>query len=116
MTGEYVATEGTGVFTSETDDETTDLLEEGATINLVLEDGGAMSGTLLVPGWGEDGADLEAELDGTWELASFTVTVEVDAGTFLDGLELEWSEGLLSGSGTLDDETTFEIEVERDMS
>lgn len=110
VAGEYVAEEGAGVFTVVLEEDTTDLLEAGAILTLVLDADGTTSGSIFVPGWGDDEGDLEADLDGIWELAESTVTLEIDAGTFLDGLSLIWTNSGLSASGTLDDDATeFEL-------
>jgi hypothetical protein len=110
VAGTYAASDALGVFTTEVDEETTDHLAEGATITVVLAADGTASGSIFVPDWDE--GDLEADLDGTWTLDGFTVTLEIDAGTFLDELELTWAEGGLSASGTLEGDVTFELELE----
>lgn len=113
VAGTYVAEGETGLFVSVVDDEETDLLEAGATLSLVLAADGNTSGTLTMPGVGEEPGD-EFDLEGSWTLSGFRVTLEIDAGSFLDDLELIWTDGRLDASGELDEETDFELELERE--
>jgi hypothetical protein len=113
VAGEYAAGEDMGSFSSTVDAETTDLLGAGATLTLVLEADGTTSGSIFVPGWGEDEADLEADLDGAWVLTDFVVTLDIVADSFLDGLTLTWTDGMLAATGTLEGEdTTFDLQLE----
>ncbi len=94
IAGTWEATE----LTLTVDDETTDLLAEGAELRLVLTDGGATSGTFFVPGaFTESGDDETLSLAGTYtyDANERTATFEHVADTFirdvgwaLDGDEL----------------------------
>jgi len=115
VSGGYTAEATTGLFVSALDGEETDLLAAGASVMLVLAGDGTTSGALFIPAAGENEA-VEADLDGSWTLSGFRVTLAIEGGTFLDGLELTWMDGTLDGAGTFEGDTTFEIELEADPS
>lgn len=115
VAAEYVAADEVGLLTSEDDEgSVTDLLEDGATLTLTLGDDGTTAGELTIPEGGTDGQDLVADLEGTWTLDGFAVTLHNESGTFLEGLELMWTDGVLAASGNLTDTTTFELQLELD--
>jgi hypothetical protein len=84
---------------------TLDLLALGAEVTVDLAVDGTTTGQLFVPGAGEDGEDVEADLTGTWTLDSSTVTFSQDADTFIRDVEFTASEDRLTGEGTFDEET-----------
>ena len=84
---------------------TLDLLALGAEVTVDLAADGTTTGQLFVPGAGEDGEDVEADLTGTWTLDSSTVTFSQDADTFIRDVEFIASEDRLTGEGTFDEET-----------
>ncbi len=43
------------------------------------------------------------------------MTLHNDSGTFLEGLELTWTGGVLNASGSMTETTTFELELEVDV-
>ena len=82
IAGTWEATE----LTLTVDDETTDLLAEGAELRLVLTDGGATSGTFFVPGaFTESGEDETLSLAGTYMYDANERTASFDhvADTFI---------------------------------
>jgi len=88
------------VFTTEEDGTTIDRLATGASITLTLELEGSTTGRLFVPGGGEDGSDLDAELTGSWTLNGDTVELSHAADTFLRDMTFT-AEGMqLSGQAT----------------
>jgi hypothetical protein len=84
---------------------TVDLLALGAEVSVVLEEDGDTTGELFVPGGGEGGEDLEADLTGTWTLSGSTVTFNQDADTFLRDVEFTAQEDLLTAEGEFSGQT-----------
>lgn len=97
VAGDYVAEGETGVLKATEDEETTDWLDEGGKLTLELTDDGKATGQLLLPGGGEGGADLEADLEGTWTLKGDTVHLSPKADSFLKDLPLLFKDGKLEG-------------------
>jgi hypothetical protein len=62
---------------------TTDWRATGATLTLSLDTNRTASGHLHVPGGGEGGGDLDADMAGTWTLVGKSVTVDQTADTFV---------------------------------
>jgi hypothetical protein len=73
---------------------TFDLLADGGSLALTLQSQGTVAGRIFVPN--PDG-DVDLSLTGTWGLAGNRVTLHLNAGTFLDNLELTASEIQLVG-------------------
>lgn len=96
VAGRYTAT----TFTVEQGGLTTDELAAGGSILIDLLATGVTAGTMFVPGGGENGGDLDADLAGTWALAGTTVTFAQGADTFLRDMTFSYSEGRLSGMET----------------
>lgn len=95
VSGSYTAQ----TFTATSGAGTLDLLALGAMISVTLDDDGTTTGELFVPGGGEGGEDLEADLEGTWTLTASTVTFNQDADTFLRDVEFTAEEDRLTAEG-----------------
>ena len=79
MAGSYHAT----LLTATENGITADLLLLGASLTVVLNQGGTTTGCLLAPGLGENGADVDEDLAGTWTLEGSTVTFDQSGDTFI---------------------------------
>ena len=62
---------------------TVDWMSAGATLTLSLSSNGTVAGHLFMPGAGESGADLEADMAGSWALVGGRVVMEQTADTFV---------------------------------
>ena len=62
---------------------TVDQLVLGSEVELTLAPDGTTTGHLFAPGAGEGGADLDADLTGTWALSRGGVTFDQAADTFI---------------------------------
>jgi hypothetical protein len=62
---------------------TTDVFAAGGSITLTLAGAGTTTGRVFVPAGGENGADFDEDLAGTWALRDSTVTLDHAADTFL---------------------------------
>ena len=62
---------------------TIDVLAQGGSLSITLTSQNATTGRLFVPGGGEGGVDLDADLVGTWTLSAGTVRFTQAADTFL---------------------------------
>ena len=98
VAGSYSAT----VFTVTEGGTTTDLLAQGASIELLLKADGQTSGRLFVPGGNEDGSDLDADLTGTWSISGSSVTLAQTADTFLRDMTF-----VVGNDNSLEGEETF---------
>ena len=98
VAGSYSAT----VFTVTEGGTTTDLLAQGASIDLLLKTDGQTSGRLFVPGGNEDGSDLDADLTGTWSISGSSVNLTQTADTFLRDMTF-----VVGNDNTLEGEETF---------
>lgn len=78
-----------------------DMLEEGASILLKLDENGTSSGHIFVPET-EISEELDAELTGTWTLDENTVTLSQPADTFLRDITLTVDSHRLIGDGFFD--------------
>ena len=101
VSGSYTAQ----TFTATTVAGTVDLLALGAEVTVTLEEDGGTTGELFVPGGGEGGEDLEADLTGTWTLSGSTVTFNQDADTFLRDVEFTAEEDALTAEGEFSGQT-----------
>ncbi len=101
VSGSYTAQ----TFTATSGAGTVDLLALGAEVSVTLEEDGDTSGDLFVPGGGEGGEDLEADLAGTWTLSGSTVTFNQDADTFLRDVEFTAEEDRLTAEGEFSGQT-----------
>jgi hypothetical protein len=87
-------------FTLTTATGTIDLLALGAEVTAVLDPDGTTTGHLSVPGGGENGEDVEADLTGAWTLSGNTVTFEQEGDNFFSDLEFTAAENTLTGEFT----------------
>jgi hypothetical protein len=101
VSGSYTAQ----TFTATTVAGTIDLLALGAEVSVTLEEDGDTTGELFVPGGGEGGEDLEADLVGTWTLSGSTVTFNQEADTFLRDVEFTAGEDALTAEGEFSGQT-----------
>jgi hypothetical protein len=92
-------------FTFTTAAGTVDLLALGSEVTAVLATDGTTTGHLSVPGGGEGGEDLEADLAGTWTLSGNTVTFNQTSDTFIRDAEFTAGENTLTGEYTDEDGT-----------
>jgi len=81
---------------------TTDWIVAGGSLNLILAQGGAAGGQLLLPGMGPAGSDFIASVTGTWELIGNTVRLTQSANTFVRDMPWLAGENLLTGDHTFD--------------
>jgi len=79
---------------------TTDWLDAGATVTMILDAEGDVSGQLFVPGGNDDGSDLVANLAGTWTLDGQIVTFDQAADTFIRDMSFT-----VTGNALVGDET-----------
>ena len=84
---------------------TVDFLALGAQIDLTLSTDGTTTGHLSVPGGGENGEDVEADLTGTWGLSGNTVTFDHEDDTFIRDVEFTATRDQLTVDDTFGDET-----------
>ena len=105
VAGEYDANESFGAlsFTTTAEGETINWLEAGASFSLTLNADGTVSGRLFIPGGDENGADMDADMAGTWTLLGNTVTFEQDADTFVRDMPFTYIDGVLEGDHIFDD-------------
>ena len=92
-------------FTLTTVAGTVDLLALGADVTAVLAPDGTTTGHLSVPGGGEGGEDIEADLTGTWTLSGTTVTFTQTSDTFIRDAEFTAGENTLTGEYSNEGET-----------
>jgi hypothetical protein len=114
VAGSYVAAPagsasalGAARFITTQDGRTIDRLVQGAEIALTLHPDGTTSGRLRLPlldGDGEpgDGAAMDEDLAGTWQLDGDVLRLRHDADTFLRDLPLTVHADRLEGSRTFD--------------
>ena len=84
---------------------TTDLLAIGSTVTVTLAPDGTTTGRLFVPGGGENGADLDVDLTGTWTLSGSTVTFNQGADSFLSGATFTATQNRLTSEGVFQGST-----------
>ena len=100
VAGTYQAT----TFTFDGGSGPTDLLAIGASVTITLAPDGTSSGRMLVPGVGEGGGDLDADLAGTWTLSGTTVTFDQAADTFMRDVPFTAEPSRLRAQGTFGEE------------
>ena len=81
----------------------------GATLTLGLGRDGTTSGHLFVPGGGEGGSDLNADMAGVWLLVGGKVSFGQTADTFVRNMDFVPSQDRLSGDHTFDDGTRVRV-------
>ena len=97
VAGAYSAT----TFTLSLAVATVDQLVLGSDVEITLAPDGTTTGRLFVPGAGEDGADLEADLTGTWALSRGAVTFDHTADTFIRDVRFAADRNRLIGTATI---------------
>ena len=83
-----------------------DMLAAGASIHLVLSEGGTTSGHLFVPATEFSGEAVDEDLTGTWTLSGTTVHLTQSADTFLRDVAL-----VVDGTQLIGDETISGVAV-----
>lgn len=83
-----------GTFTVTENGVTTDLLDGGSRIRLLLVETGATNGILVIPETTED------DLSGRWTLTGDVVRLDLSADTFLHGMDYQAGQGRLEAEGT----------------
>lgn len=91
VAGTYTAT----TFTTTTGGVTTDQLDEGASLDIVLSANGTTTGTLVAPG----GSPSES-MAGSWSLSGNTVTFSQPADTFVNDMSFQVVGNTLQGDET----------------
>lgn len=81
---------------------TADLLLLGASLTVVLNQDGTTTGRLLAPGLGQNGADVDEDLAGTWTLEGSTVNFDQPGDTFVRDVPFTAEPNRLSAEGTFD--------------
>ncbi len=82
---------------------TTDQVQAGASMTLTLNADGTTGGALFVPAGGENGADLSANLAGTFTVDGQTVEFQQEADTFVRDMTFTFDGDGLSGTATFND-------------
>ena len=96
VAGSYVAT----AFTATQSGVTTNLLNLGASLEIVLDGNGTTAGRLFAPGLGEEGEDIDVDLSGTWALQGDAVTFEQPGDTFVRDVPFVASRNQLQAEDT----------------
>ncbi|MDB4917214.1 MAG: hypothetical protein JWM95_4858 [Gemmatimonadetes bacterium] len=92
--GDYRATQ----FTTTTNGAVSDQIALGATVRLILQVGGATSGSLFLPRASTGTADQTISMDGTWTVSSGNIVqLQQNADTFLRNLPLHFENNALTG-------------------
>lgn len=76
---------------------TTDWVATGATLALSLAANGATTGHFFIPGAGEGGGDVNADMAGTWSLSGGQITFSQTAETFVRDMDFSAGKDRLSG-------------------
>lgn len=108
MAGMYQA------FTFEVTDTsgTRDYVGDGNIFLLTLDANGTVAGRLRLIGAGEGGADIDADMAGTWTLEHGIITFEQTADTFVRDVEFLAGPGVLR-TEFVDDGTSVRIRMVR---
>ncbi|HMC55818.1 MAG TPA: hypothetical protein VKH19_11630 [Gemmatimonadaceae bacterium] len=96
LVGLYSATQ----FTVAESGSTTDWLQGGATLQLILNANQTTAGTLFIPGGNDDGSDLTADLTGTWTVDDGKVLFDQPVDTFIRNMAFTVSGNTLIGDET----------------
>ena len=99
-TTDVVGSYSVSTFTSHDSTGTTNWLSQGALLNIVLTENDSTTGRLFVPGGADSGADLDADLIGTWLLHGDTVEFDEMADTFVRDMPFVYAGGKLTGQAT----------------
>lgn len=95
-----------GTFTVTENGVTTDMLEAGASIGVILDRNGVTDGRLLIPG------EIDARLYGSWTLEDGVVRFSHEADTFVRDMEFRAENGRLVGEAVFDG-VTIRVTLER---
>ena len=79
---------------------TTDWKSAGATWTMTLTTNGITTGHLFIPGAGEGGSDVNADMAGTWTLSGDTVEFSQAADSFVRDMPFFARENRLTGDHT----------------
>lgn len=79
---------------------TTDWLAVGTTWTMSLAANGTTTGHLFIPGAGEGGADLNADMAGTWTLSGDSIQFDQAADSFVRDMSFLALENRLTGDHT----------------
>ena len=111
VAGEYVADSATAnaVFVVIEEGDTLDVLEEGGSIEIELNEDGTTTGRFFAPGLGEGGEDIDENLEGEWSLDDGVVTLDHDADTFLRDIEFEFVGNRLVADQTIAGGTRYRV-------
>ncbi len=100
VAGSYDAT----VLTVTQADVQHDFIAAGATVHLVLDEGGTTSGHLFIPASDlSHGEALDADMAGSWTLDNTIVHIAQSADTFIRDVPLTVDGNDLTGDATFDD-------------
>lgn len=108
VAGSYDAT----VFSGSALGTSHDLLADGASIHLLLNEDGTSAGHLFVPATEFTGGEVDADLAGSWTLDGTTVTLTQSADTFLRDVPLTVDGTQLVGNQTIQG-VTVNVVLER---
>ena len=78
----------------------TNIVEQGATIDILLNANGSTTGTMFIPGGNDDGSNLTASLAGSWDYNGSMVTFSHSADTFLRDMDFTPLSNRLVGDAT----------------
>jgi len=93
VAGDYSAS----VFTLDVGAGVINQLVQGASVAVTLAPDGTTTGRLFLPGGGENGGDLDADLTGTWSLNRGGVTFDQPSDTFIRNVRFEVDRNRLIG-------------------
>lgn len=91
---------------------TIDVSAQGGSLTIALTSQHTTTGRLFVPGGGNGGADLDADLVGTWTLSGNTVRFSQAADTFVRDLAFTVKGQTLASQGSAGG-ATFDIVLSR---
>jgi len=100
---EFTVTDSTG---------TRDFAGGGNQFTLVLDPNGTVTGHLHLIGAGEGGADVDADMAGTWKLDHWTITFDQAADTFVRDTDFRFDQAYLRAD-FVSDGTTVHIRMIR---
>jgi hypothetical protein len=109
LAGSYSAT----TLTWQDSTGTTNWLAQGSSLSIVLMANDSTRGRLFVPGGDENGADLEADLAGSWVLRGDTVEFDQAADTFVRDMPFVFAGGKLAGQATFSGGTVRVVMVKQ---
>jgi len=90
-------------FTTMEDGVTTDWVQRGAHLTIILSENGTVTGRLFVPGADEDGGDFDQPMDGTWTSEGAIVRLTQSADTFVRDVDWTWTGDRLTADHSFSD-------------